>query len=61
MGLKKKLKAGVEGIKLTLATALVSAGVAQINEGNTWMGAGIVAVGFLIYIAYVVETGGVVD
>jgi hypothetical protein len=58
---KKKLKAGIEGIKLTLATALVTTGVAQINNGNTWVGAGIVAIGFIIYVAYVIETGGVVE
>jgi len=61
MSLKKKFKVGIEGIKLTIATALVTTGVAQINEGNTWLGAGIVAVGFIIYVAYVIETRGVTE
>jgi hypothetical protein len=58
LGLKKKLKLGIEGVKLTVATALVNYGVDLISAGQTWFGAGIIAVSFCIYAAYVFETGG---
>jgi hypothetical protein len=58
LGVKKKLKLGIEGVKLTVATALVNYGVSLISSGQTWFGAGIIAVGFCIYAAYVFETGG---
>jgi hypothetical protein len=58
LGLRKRLKFGIEGLKLTVATALVTYGVDLITSGQTWFGSGIVALGFVIYATYVFETGG---